>query len=257
MKITSLAENTSACGMPVEHGLSLYIETNGRKLLFDSGQSDLFAQNAKRLGVDLNTVELMVLSHGHYDHGGGIQTFLAVNGHAPVYLNRHAFEPHFRGDGTYNGLDTALMDEPRLRFTEGVTRLDEHLTLYDAEALEPIREWGSFGLTAELDGVIVPDDFRHEQYLMIEENGKKVLISGCSHKGIMNIMNRFAPDVLVGGFHFFKLPLDDKLTQYARELDAYDTDYYTCHCTGEEQFRFMKQTMRRLSYLSTGQTIEI
>lgn len=257
MRITSLAENTSACGLPTEHGLSLYIEANGRTLLFDSGQSGLFAQNAAKLGVDLTKVELMVLSHGHYDHGGGIKTFLSLNEHAPVYLNRHAFEPHFRADGTYNGLDKSLTDHPRLKLTEGVTRLDDRLTLYSAEGRDILHDPGSFGLSMEQDGVRMPDDFRHEQYLMIEENGKRVLISGCSHKGILNIMHWFKPDVLVGGFHLFKMPLNDTLAQCARELDSYDADYYTCHCTGVEQFGFMKRHMSRLHYLSTGKTVEL
>ena len=84
MKVTVLSENTSACGLPSEHGLSLYVETNGRKLLFDTGQGDLFARNAEVLGVDLSAVGLAVISHGHYDHGGGLKTFLSLNDSAPV-----------------------------------------------------------------------------------------------------------------------------------------------------------------------------
>lgn len=84
-----------------------------------------------------------------------------------------------------------------------------------------------------------------------------MLISGCSHKGILNIVNWFRPDVLVGGFHFMKMPLDDRLKASARELDACGTEYYTCHCTGVEQFAFMKPYMKNLRYLSAGQTIVI
>jgi len=73
MKITALLENTSDCGLPVEHGLSLFVEMeNGYRFLFDMGQTDLFAQNAEALGIDLNTADFAVLSHGHYDHGGGL-----------------------------------------------------------------------------------------------------------------------------------------------------------------------------------------
>ena len=116
-------------------------------------------------------------------------------------------------------------------------------------------------LVYELDkienGVRKPDDFRHEHYLLIEEHGKRILISGCSHKGVINIVHWFRPDVLVGGFHFHKLPLGETLTGYARQLDAYGTAYYTCHCTGVPQYAYMKQTMRRLHYLSAGDTIKL
>ena len=85
MKIFSLVENTSTKGYPVEHGLSLYIQReNGENILFDMGQSDLFAQNAERQGLDINEIAIAVVSHGHYDHGGGISTFLTLNDHAPI-----------------------------------------------------------------------------------------------------------------------------------------------------------------------------
>ena len=83
MRITALLENTSACGLPVEHGLSLFVEMeNGCRFLFDMGQSDLFSRNALALGIDLNTADFAVLSHGHYDHGGGLSIFLKLNDHA-------------------------------------------------------------------------------------------------------------------------------------------------------------------------------
>ena len=95
MKITALIENTSARGLPTEHGLSLFVETAEHKFLFDMGQTDLFARNAETLGIALSKVDFAVLSHGHYDHGGGLNTFLALNDHAPVYMSRYAFEPHY------------------------------------------------------------------------------------------------------------------------------------------------------------------
>ena len=78
-----------------------------------------------------------------------------------------------------------------------------------------------------------------------------------SHKGIINIENWCRPDVLIGGFHFSKLPADDTLAGYARKLDFYETAYYTCHCTGEPQYAFMKKNMRNLHYISTGEILEI
>ena len=96
MEITSLVENTSRMDFPVEHGLSLYISLDdGHKILFDMGQRRLFADNAERLGIDLADVDIAVVSHGHYDHGGGLRTFLELNKKAKVYISRHAFEPHY------------------------------------------------------------------------------------------------------------------------------------------------------------------
>ncbi len=257
MKITALTENTSKAGLPFEHGLSLYIRTDTLDILFDSGQTELFAQNAEALGIDLGKIDIAVLSHGHYDHGGGLGRFLELNGAAPVYLSKYAFEPHYRGEEKYIGLDPDLKNSRRLIFTDGVTEIAEGLTLYSCNDREKLLDLGSFGLNTERDGALIPDDFRHEHYLMIEENGKRVLISGCSHKGIVNIVDWFRPDVLVGGFHLSKLEPGEKLRSVAEKLDSYGTFYYTCHCTGERQYGFMKRYMSRLEYISAGESITV
>lgn len=258
MKITALVENTCKSGeYNVEHGLSLYIETEKHKVLFDMGQSGLFAENAEKLGIDLKEVDIAILSHGHYDHGGGLEQFFEINSKATVYISRYAFEPHYNGKEKYIGLDNALKDNKRFIFTDEMCVIYNGLTLYSANNQGKKYDLGSFGLTMVQNGESLPDDFRHEQYLLIEENGKRVLISGCSHKGIMDITEWFKPDVLVGGFHFSKLALDEKLKGYAQMLDKHNTDFYTCHCTGCEQYEFMKKYMKRLFYISTGDSIQI
>ena len=257
MKITVLAENTSACGLPCEHGLSLYIETGTHHILFDSGQSGLFAENAKALNVDLSGVDIAVLSHGHYDHGGGLGKFLELNDHAMIYMSKYAFGQYFNGSEKYIGLDTELKKSDRIVYTEGITKIADGLTLDSGENMETVLELGSFGLNMLVDGELLPDNFRHENYLIIEENGKRILISGCSHRGINNIEAHFKPDVLIGGFHLSKLSPGGMLEEIAEMLDSFDTAYYSCHCTGVEQYNFMKTRMRRLEYLSTGSTVTI
>ena len=257
MKVTVLAENTSVGELPSEHGLSLYLETQQANILFDAGQSDLFAMNAECLGVDLAAVDICVLSHGHYDHSGGLRAFMARNEMAPIYMSRYAAEPHVNAAQKEIGIDVTLADDPRVRLTEGVTVIGDGLTLYDCNDRRKKIKTNSYGLCRIDGGKRVEDDFRHEQYLLIEEHGKRVLISGCSHKGIVNIEEWFCPDVLIGGFHWMKEPVGETLYRYARMLDSYDTMYYTCHCTGEEQYRAVEPLMRRLQYLSTGMTIEI
>ena len=258
MKITALTENTSINeNIGAEHGLSLYIETDGHKILFDMGQTDMFERNAKTLCIDLSEVDIAVLSHGHYDHGGGLARFLEINKKAPVYVNEYAFEPHYNGTQKYIGLDISLKNNSRLIFTSNVYKINDSMTLFSCNENRKSYDLGSFGLNMIQDGKFMPDDFRHEQYLLINENGKNVLISGCSHKGIMNIAEWFKPDVLIGGFHFSKLALDKTLENYAETLDKYNTNFYTCHCTGMEQYVFMKKYMSRLEYLSAGQEIII
>lgn len=258
MKITALTENTSSReDLGSEHGLSLFIETGETRLLFDMGQSGLFAENAEKLGMDLSSAELAVLSHGHYDHGGGLPVFLEKNRHAPVYLSQYAFDECHNAEGKYIGLDPALKAEPRIRFTGEERQLSPTLHLYAMNGREGRVPPDSAGLTVLREGKLVPDSFRHEQYLLIEEGGKRVLISGCSHKGVLNLLDWFRPDVLVGGFHLMKKPADEALAPYAEALGKSGTRLFTCHCTGLEQFRWLKSRLPGLGYLSTGQTIEI
>ena len=262
MKITALLENTTASpAVACEHGLSLCIETETRRVLFDMGQTDFFARNAAVLGVDLTQVDTAILSHGHYDHGGGLAAFLEINQTAPVYLTESAFLPHYNGTRKYIGLDTALQNHPRLRTVSGDLSLGDGLTLLSPNGRERRHSLGSFGLTERVGDTFIPDDFRHEQYLLIEEplseGGRRILISGCSHAGILDIVEWFSPDVLIGGFHVSKMALGAELTALGEALAAHGTEYYTCHCTGMEQYAFLQKRMPGLGYLAGGETIRI
>ena len=261
VKITVLTENT-ACrsDLTAEHGLSLYIESEDHRILFDMGRTSAFAENAERLGIDLKRVDFAVISHGHYDHGGGLARFLEINPQAPVYVHREAFGAHFHGPEKYIGLDCALRHSGRLILTEDFLELAPGITLHGGCCPgEPVESWG---LTRLENGQLIPEDFRHEQYLLVEEGGRRICFSGCSHRGILNITARFRPDVLIGGFHFTKLdPAGEGaavLSRAARELLARGAVYYTGHCTGEAQYEFLKRIMgSKLCALSTGLTVEL
>lgn len=263
MKITVLTENTAKNeNFKCEHGLSLYIETNDKKILFDAGQSDIFLKNSKTLGIYLGTVDLCILSHGHYDHGGGLKYFLEINNNAPIYINEHAFEPHYNGKGKYIGLNPVLKESKRLVISNDICKIDDNMTLYtcnDKALSYPIEP---YGLTCLKNHEKSPEDFRHEQYLLINENGRKILISGCSHKGIVNIAEIFNPDILVGGFHFKDIEPNEQgkeiLKEKAQLLLKEKTTYYTCHCTGILQFDYLKEIMgNRVKYISAGTEINI
>lgn len=257
MKIVTLVENT-ACreDLRAEHGLSLYIETGEHKILLDMGQSDAFSENAKRLGVDLSRVDFAVLSHGHYDHGGGLATFLQVNSHAPVYVHKAAFGEYYNGTEKYIGLPKHLKDHPRVILCDGSRELTSGITLTDCAD----ENWmfSSWGLCRKDGDVFAPDDFVHEHYLLIREGEKRVVLSGCSHRGIENIAAHFRADALIGGFHLNKLTEEETLERIAQNLMSYGTTYYTGHCTGNAQFAQLGKTMsHRLQSISTGVEISI
>jgi 7,8-dihydropterin-6-yl-methyl-4-(beta-D-ribofuranosyl)aminobenzene 5'-phosphate synthase len=198
-------------------------------------------------------VDFAVLSHGHYDHGGGLGKFVTWNKTAPVYISSYAFEPHYSQNG-YIGLEPSLQDSSRMVFVSENTVVAPGITLHRLDSAPT----DTAGLEMEEAGVRKSDDFRHEQYLMLEEAGKRILISGCSHKGILNIMEAFRPDVLVGGFHFMKITDEAWLKTAAETLLSYNTVYYTGHCTGQKQYDYLKTVMGdRLHYIATGTILEL
>ena len=109
MRIAALMENTAVSEEFVcSHGLSLYIETRGHRILFDMGQDGRFLENAKKLGIDIAGVDLAILSHGHYDHGGGLRAFLETNSQALIHIQKHrtvtGVERTSQSEGPYRGL---------------------------------------------------------------------------------------------------------------------------------------------------------
>ena len=254
MKLWVLMENAAQEGFSCEHGLSLYIEACGQHILFDAGQTPAFAHNAQKLGIDLSKVDIAILSHGHYDHSGGMGHFLEQNSTAPVYLSRHAFDPHHNASGKFIGVDSALATCQRLKFVDDALPLAPGLHLSTCNTLPRPYPTDSCGLTAMGE----PDDFRHELYLSIEENGRHILISGCSHKGILNITHWFTPHILIGGFHFKSMDAaDPRLAAAAEQLRCFPTVYYTGHCTGQAQFETLKPILgQQLNTFHAGDVFE-
>ena len=144
MMLKVLSENTTASKeFGYEHGLSLYVETEKHRLLFDTGASGLFAENADKLGVDLSAVDIALLSHGHYDHGGGLKTFLEKNERAKVYVQERAFEPYYAdrpgGHKAYIGLDPALLPNERFVFCGPRENIDGELELFsEVQEITPV-----------------------------------------------------------------------------------------------------------------------
>ena len=262
MDITCLCENTPySDGLAAEHGLSLYIEHKQHRLLFDAGQTDVFIRNAEQLGIDLSAVDIAVLSHGHYDHSGGLARFLECNTQAKIYLSRHAFGAHYNAADSFIGIDPALRESGRIVTVDDHLRLGESIELFSGNNRELAHPIDSAGLYLIQDDIASPDTFLHEQYLKITDGERVYLISGCSHKGILNIRHWFAPDVLIGGFHFMKQAAskdNPTLQAAARELLRGNTVYYTGHCTGVPQYGILKEMMgERLHYLASGEHLQL
>ena len=245
MQLTILVENTEGTpGTKAEHGLSVYIKTQQHNLLSDTGASDALLGNAKALGVDLTAIDMVILSHGHYDHCGGVLAFAGINEKAEIYIREKADGEYYDSQGKYIGIDKKIMDLPQLYVVTGDTRIDEELSLFGDVKGRRLFPFGNSRILMEKNRVRVPDVFAHEQNLVIEEAEKKVLISGCAHCGIVNILDRFSeiygadPDVVLTGFHLMKkTPYKNEelalIKETGRELQKRKTLYYSGHCTGD------------------------
>ncbi|MBQ7534498.1 MAG: MBL fold metallo-hydrolase [Stomatobaculum sp.] len=273
MKILNLIENTEgAAGCAAEHGLCFYIETEKHRLLMDLGPSDSVIKNAEILGVDLRKIDTVILSHGHYDHGGGILPFAELNPEARIYLQESAFGEYyaardFTPDPEYIGLDQAIRDLPQVVTINGEYRIDDELFLFSG--IRGKKNWpvSNYNLRKKEGEELLQDDFVHEQCLVITDGDRRILLSGCAHNGILNILDRFeelcggAPDIVISGFHMMKKTgyTDEErqvIRDTARKLKKYPTVFYTCHCTGQKAFEMMKKILGdRLQYVRSGEEI--
>lgn len=271
MKIITLIENTPgnhACHY--EHGLSIYIETAQHKLLFDTGASDQFLQNAQLLDIDVTQIDTLILSHGHYDHSGGIMGFTQWNTHAKIYMQSSAGADYYHispNDHRYIGIDKRILSLPQCVFVNGDFRIDSELFLFSHNTGGSHLFHSNSVLKEKVGTTYVPDTFRHEQYLVITQDDRHILISGCAHNGILNILEQYAelfhrfPDIVISGFHMRqKEPYssDDiaAIRHIASALLATGSVFYTGHCTGQEAYDLMSSLMGdKLKPLHSGETL--
>ena len=274
MKILNLIENTEGVpGCLFEHGLCFYVETEKHRLLMDLGPSASVLENAVRLGVDLKTVDTVILSHGHDDHGGGILPFAKLNPNAKIYLQESAFGEYYaardyKPDPDYIGLAPEIRALPQVVPVRGNLKIDEELFLFGGLKGKRDLPVSNGNLRKKEGGRLVPDDFVHEQCLVITERNRHVLFSGCAHNGILNILDRFeelfggAPDVVISGFHMMKKSAytekeQNVICSTAEKLKEYPTMFYTCHCTGLPAYDMMKEIMGgKIAYVHCGESVK-
>ena len=268
MKLITLVENTCGSnGCIAEHGLSIYIETNSHKLLLDAGQTDAIVRNASLLGIDLSKVDTLILSHGHYDHSGGILPFAKLNSTAMIIMQSSAAEPHYNME-KYIGIDKEILSLPNVEMINGNKKIDDELFLFSGITGRRCYPQGNSRLLCVKNGEKCHDDFVHEQCLVITQDDKQILLSGCAHNGILNILDRFNslfgkyPEYVISGFHMMKRDGDHTeeektvIIQTAKELSKLDTVFYSGHCTGIPAFEMMKNIMGdKLIALHSGDEI--
>ena len=274
MFIKVLVENrTSSPDLACEHGLSLFLETNKHKILFDMGGSTAFLENAKKMGVNLSLVDIAILSHGHSDHGGGLPVFLDFNKRANIYIHEKAAEGHYARRSNEKiaaiGISPQVMGGPKVVCTNGDWQVDDGILLFSTVEKRRLCSTANDVLLAKQDDEYVKDSFEHEQNLLLTENGKKILVTGCAHRGIVNIMERAMElaggplDVVIGGFHLSNpstgvCEAETTIAGVAEYLNSFPTKYYTFHCTGLEAYKKLKVLLGdKISYLETGNMLEI
>jgi len=264
MKWTVLVDNrTNNTALRIEHGLSIFLETERHRILLDTGASDMFIRNAERLGINLVTVDYVFISHGHSDHAGGLKHFMTVNDTAKIIVSPYALNGKFFSKRRYLHSITAEWPEipaERLQTIEQSAWVanDLYVIAYIPQ-VHPMPMGNQHLFARNAEGAYIPDYFRHE--LALYTDG--LLFTGCAHSGLENILaaTPFSVNEVVGGFHLLDgHETEDELRELAYRLtDSYpQTHFHTSHCTGDAVFATLRDVMgERLHAFSCGATIEI
>ena len=258
MKITVLADNRKFDDtLESEHGLCIYLETENYKCLLDTGASDVFITNAEKLGIDLNEVDFVFISHGHADHIGGLPEFLTVNVKAKIVLSENAINQSFFS--TRNGLHPINIDFDFSPYTERFVFVDSEMVIRDeirvfsaTENKYPLPK-ANAALFKQRGNGLLSDDFNHELVISFGTDNLFVY-TGCAHRGLLNILSSIllSPTkkigTVMGGFHLSdsnatqRFETEAEIENIGSELKKIypDTLFITGHCSGENAFKLLK-----------------
>ena len=248
--VSILVDNEAPPGLQTEHGFSLWIEADGLKILFDTGQGEALFPNAETLGVRLGEAAFVVLSHGHYDHGGGIAQVMNVAkeaqlvAHPKALLPRHSLAP---------GKEARQIGMPESAMA-ALKRLPAERVLW---SWQPLRLSGDIGVTGEIpresgfedsggpffidERGEYPDNLPDDQALWIQTTEGLIVFLGCAHAGIINTLryvmrltsvNRLR--AVIGGFHLRQAKPQRIESTINSLLELNPQQLIPCHCTGEE-----------------------
>ena len=269
MRATVLSDNNAFGGLGGEWGLSIYIEYGERTILLDAGASSLFLKNAEKLGCEMSRVEYAVLSHAHYDHATGMADFFAANETARFYLREGAAENcYFKAwlFRKYIGLPRGVLERyaSRIAFVTGDYALypGAYLIPHKTPELQKIGKRERMALKTPEGWK--PDDFSHEQSLVLETEKGLVIFNSCSDGGAANIVGevrRTFPGKqvygLIGGFHLYN-KTQAEVRQFAAALAETGVQYVcTGHCTKDKAYGLLRETLgERLHPLRVGLRME-
>ncbi|MBN1278605.1 MAG: MBL fold metallo-hydrolase [Chlorobium sp.] len=258
LSLTILSDNNAAECCTAEHGFAIVIDTGTCVILFDTGKEGALLPNAASLGVDLSGVERLVLSHGHYDHTGGICEVLALAPEASVYLHPAALQKRYsirqgipKPTSMPENAVTMLSSLPdsRMNFIEqpcvlpcgaGITGPVPRQTGFEDTG-------GPFYLDTE---GACPDPIIDDLSIWMETREGLVLVAGCCHAGIVNTL-RYVTELtgtsriaaLIGGFHL-SAASSERLSRTVEELNSFDIGrIIPCHCTGETAALYFRRNL--------------
>lgn len=275
IKVTTLIENTSISDrddLSSEHGVSMHIRFGDTNILFDTGGSDKFIKNALKLEVNISEVDILVISHAHRDHGGGLDHFIKVNSKAKIFVHENAKNEFYYKDH-YIGLDKKLLS----KFKNRITYVNDDTDIMNGVSL--LTSFGNTYLKPENKNLymkekqtINPDNMDHEVILVLKQNEEVVVFSGCSHNGILNMTNaalkkypQYSVKAIFGGFHL-AIPGTGKMAESQETVTKIAEIFqklpvekiYTGHCTGKEAFDVLKSVLKtKLEPFRTGSIFQI
>lgn len=256
MEITVLTENmVSRRGLLAEHGLSVLVEEGRKRILFDTGQSGVYIHNAEQLGISLEGLDAIVLSHGHYDHTGGLPEFPGEVS-CPVYLSGKALEDKWclAGDGKGNRCigvpwreDARELERLPLVFTWEQEEIFPGIYLLGQISTTVPSEMGEKPFRILQNGRYLPDTMEDEQLLVIRTPQGLAVFAGCAHPGILSCVEKVKRTfpgeklyLLLAGMHLRGCP-QERVEETIKGLkEAGFTYLIPLHCTGTLAIARMK-----------------
>lgn len=276
MKIVVLSDNrTLSKTLQPEHGLCIYLETNKYRCLLDTGASDKFILNAEILGVDIQVVDYVFISHGHADHIGGLPAFLAVNNKAKIVLSKNAVNQSFFS--SRNSLHPISIDfdfspyAERFVFVNTEMLLRDDLHVFSATVNKYPLPGANVTLFKQTENELVSDDFNHELVISFGTDNLFVY-TGCAHKGLLNILSSISLypskkiETVMGGFHLVdsksgqEFETMGEIENIGNELKKIysDTHFITGHCSGDKAFKLLKANLgEHIDLFYTGYSRDI